>query len=51
MPKWPGALAADGRQFRDCKDQVIFERDEVLTRSGTAIFGVHALQERLAGGV
>ncbi len=27
-------LAADGRQFHDCKDQVVFERDELLTRSG-----------------
>ncbi|MFN3883772.1 MAG: cryptochrome/photolyase family protein [Rhodocyclaceae bacterium] len=29
------ALAADGRVFRDHKDQTIFERDEILTRSGT----------------
>jgi deoxyribodipyrimidine photo-lyase len=29
------ALAADGREFVDCKDQVIFERDEVLTQAGT----------------
>ncbi len=28
-------LAADGRAFVDCKDQVIFERDEVLTQAGT----------------
>ena len=28
-------LAADGRGFVDCKDQVIFERDEVLTKTGT----------------
>ncbi|MDI6747669.1 MAG: deoxyribodipyrimidine photo-lyase [Rhodocyclaceae bacterium] len=28
-------LAADGRSFSDCKDQVIFERDEVLTKTGT----------------
>jgi deoxyribodipyrimidine photo-lyase len=27
-------LAIDGRRFRDCKDQVIFERDELLTQSG-----------------
>ncbi|MEW6515140.1 MAG: deoxyribodipyrimidine photo-lyase [Pseudomonadota bacterium] len=29
------ALAAAGRSFIDCKDQVIFERDEVLTQAGT----------------
>lgn len=29
------ALAADGRVFADCKDQVIFERGEVLTQAGT----------------
>lgn len=29
-------LAADGRAFVDVKDQVIFERDEVTTQSGTA---------------
>lgn len=29
------ALAADGRAFVDHKDQVIFERDEVLTKAGT----------------
>jgi len=29
------ALACDGRIFRDCKDQTIFERDEVLTQGGT----------------
>jgi deoxyribodipyrimidine photo-lyase len=28
-------LAADGRGFIDCKDQVVFERDEVLTKTGT----------------
>jgi deoxyribodipyrimidine photo-lyase len=28
-------LAADGRGFVDCKDQVVFERDEVLTKGGT----------------
>ncbi|GAB1392073.1 deoxyribodipyrimidine photo-lyase [Rhodocyclaceae bacterium] len=28
-------LAADGRGFIDCKDQVIFERDEVLTKTST----------------
>jgi len=28
-------LAADGRGFVDAKDQVIFERDEVLTQAGT----------------
>lgn len=28
------ALAAQGRAFIDCKDQVIFERDEILTRDG-----------------
>jgi deoxyribodipyrimidine photo-lyase len=28
-------LAADGRGFTDCKDQVIFERDEVLTKTST----------------
>jgi deoxyribodipyrimidine photo-lyase len=28
-------LAEDGRAFHDCKDQVIFERDEVLTQAGT----------------
>jgi deoxyribodipyrimidine photo-lyase len=28
-------LAAEGREFVDCKDQVIFERDEVLTQAGT----------------
>lgn len=28
-------LQEDGRQWRDFKDQVIFDRDEVLTRSGT----------------
>jgi len=28
-------LAAVGRDFVDCKDQVIFERDEVLTQAGT----------------
>ncbi len=28
-------LTADGRGFIDCKDQVIFERDEVLTKTGT----------------
>ncbi len=28
-------LAADGREFSDFKDQVIFERGEVLTQSGT----------------
>ncbi len=26
------ALAADGIEFRSCKDQVIFERDEILTQ-------------------
>ena len=30
------ALAADGRAFVDCKDQVVFERDEVLTQAGGA---------------
>lgn len=29
------ALVADGCRFNDHKDQVIFERDEVLTKSGT----------------
>lgn len=29
------ALAADGRAFCDHKDQTIFERDEILTQSGT----------------
>ena len=28
-------LAADGRQFHDCKDQVVFERDELLTILGS----------------
>ncbi len=28
-------LATEGRDFIDCKDQVIFERDEVLTQGGT----------------
>ncbi|MDZ4201652.1 MAG: deoxyribodipyrimidine photo-lyase [Gallionella sp.] len=28
------ALAADGIVFHDCKDQVIFERDEVMTGTG-----------------
>lgn len=28
-------LGAEGRAFIDCKDQVIFERDEVLTQAGT----------------
>lgn len=28
-------LAAEGRAFVECKDQVIFERDEVLTQAGT----------------
>lgn len=28
-------LAEDGRTFHDCKDQVIFECDEVLTQAGT----------------
>jgi len=28
-------LEAEGRAFIDCKDQVIFERDEVLTQAGT----------------
>jgi deoxyribodipyrimidine photo-lyase len=38
------ALAADGRALRDCKDQVIFERDEILTRAGTpfAVFTPYA---------
>ena len=27
-------LKAEGREFVDCKDQVIFERDEVLTQAG-----------------
>jgi deoxyribodipyrimidine photo-lyase len=38
------ALAADGRVFRDCKDQVIFERDEILTQAGTpfAVFTPYA---------
>lgn len=38
------ALAADGRAFRDHKDQTIFERDEVLTRGGTpfAVFTPYA---------
>jgi deoxyribodipyrimidine photo-lyase len=29
------ALACDGRAFHDCKDQVIFECNEVLTKGGT----------------
>ncbi len=29
-------LREDGREFLDFKDQVIFERDEVLTKTGTA---------------
>jgi len=29
------ALATEGRAFVDCKDQVVFERDEVLTQAGT----------------
>ncbi|MGO4380533.1 cryptochrome/photolyase family protein [Pseudoduganella sp. RAF53_2] len=29
-----GALATDGRQLRTFKDQVVFERDEVLSQSG-----------------
>jgi deoxyribodipyrimidine photo-lyase len=38
------ALAADGRAFHDCKDQVIFERDEILTQAGTpyAVFTPYA---------
>ncbi len=28
-------LKAEGRDFIDCKDQVIFERDELLTQAGT----------------
>ena len=38
------ALAADGRAFRDFKDQTIFERDEVLTKGGTpfAVFTPYA---------
>lgn len=38
------ALAADGRAFRDFKDQTIFERDEILTRAGTpfAVFTPYA---------
>jgi len=38
------ALAADGRVFRDCKDQVIFERAEILTQAGTpfAVFTPYA---------
>jgi deoxyribodipyrimidine photo-lyase len=37
-------LAADGRAFHDTKDQVIFERDEILTQSGTpfAVFTPYA---------
>ena len=37
-------LAGDGRGFVDAKDQVIFERDEVLTQTGTpfAIFTPYA---------
>lgn len=38
------ALAADGRLWRDFKDQTIFERDEILTRAGTpfAVFTPYA---------
>ena len=43
-----GALAAQGIAFHTAKDHVIFERDEVLTQSGTPVRRVHALQERLA---
>jgi deoxyribodipyrimidine photo-lyase len=37
-------LAADGREFVECKDQVIFERDEILTQAGTpfAVFTPYA---------
>ena len=37
-------LAEDGRDFRDHKDQAIFERDEVLTQGGTpyAVFTPYA---------
>ena len=38
------ALAADGRAFCDSKDQVVFERDEILTQAGTpfAVFTPYA---------
>ena len=39
------ALAALGVDFHTRKDQVIFEKDEVLTRRRHALFGVHAVQE------
>jgi deoxyribodipyrimidine photo-lyase len=37
-------LAADGRDFIDCKDQTIFERDDVLTQAGEpyAVFTPYA---------
>ena len=37
-------LKAEGRDFVDCKDQVIFERDEVLTQAGTpfSVFSPYA---------
>ena len=44
-----GALADAGIAFHTFKDQVIFERDELLTQAGQALHGVHALQECLAG--
>jgi deoxyribodipyrimidine photo-lyase len=54
----PAAIARDAEVNRrlasadscllDFKDQVIFERDEVLTQGGTPFLGVHAVQERLA---
>ncbi len=39
-----------GIAFRTDKDQVIFERDEVLTQAGNAVRRLHAVQERLAQG-
>jgi deoxyribodipyrimidine photolyase len=45
-----GARRAGGRgiAFHTFKDQVIFERQEVLTQAGQAVHGLHALQECLA---
>ena len=39
-----------GISFRTHKDQVIFERDEVLTQAGNAVRRLHAVQERMAQG-
>ena len=44
------ALARAGAVSARIKDQVIFERDEILTQAGTALRGVHAVPQRVARG-